>query len=138
GKYADDYPLSTNIPARVIRHRLLWPAARTLHHRSSLAGIAPKVVSRGAELELTWERHNVTAVEVEDETPEWFDPWDSVQLSEFASWNEVARWSDAMFQLDASSRAAVKQLADRIRGEQKTQPGRIVAAIRFVQDDVRY
>ncbi|HWS72332.1 MAG TPA: DUF3857 domain-containing protein, partial [Thermoanaerobaculia bacterium] len=96
GKYADDYPLSSGIPARLIRHRLLWPAARTLHHRSSLRGIAPKVVARGAELELTWERSNVTAVEVEDETPEWFDPWDSVQLSEFGSWNEVARWSSAM------------------------------------------
>jgi len=138
GKYADDYPLSSGIPARRIRHRLLWPAARTLHHRSSLAGMAPKIVSRGSELELTWERDNVAAVEVEDETPEWFDPWDAIQLSEFGSWNEVARWSDAMFRMDAASRAAVKQLADRIRTEQKTQPARIVAAIRFVQDDVRY
>jgi transglutaminase-like putative cysteine protease len=138
GKYADDYSLSSSVPARLIRHRLLWPAARTLHHRSSLAGIAPKVVNRGAELEVTWERSNVAAVEVEDETPDWFDPWDSVQISEFGSWNEVARWSSAMFQLDEKSRTAVKQLADRIRAEHKTQPDRIVAAIRFVQDDVRY
>jgi transglutaminase-like putative cysteine protease len=138
GKYADDYTLSSSVPARLIRHRLLWPAARTLHHRSSLAGIAPRVVNRGSELELTWERKNVPAVEVEDETPEWFDPWDSVQVSEFNSWSEVARWSDALFQLDAKSRAAVKELADRIRLQHPTQPDRIVAAIRFVQDDVRY
>lgn len=138
GKYADDYSLASSIPARRIRHRLLWPAARTLHHRSSLEGIAPTIVARGSELELTWERGNVAAVESEDATPAWFDPWDSVQLSEFASWNEVARWSDALFQMDAKSRAAVKALADRIRAEHPTQPQRIVAAIRFVQDDVRY
>ncbi|MCU1349891.1 MAG: Transglutaminase-like enzyme [Acidobacteria bacterium] len=138
GKYADEFELTSGIPARLIRHRLLWPAARTLHHRAGLPGLLPRIVSRGAELELTWERRNVAAVELEDETPDWFDPFPSVQLSEFASWNEVARWSDALFQVDAASAAAVKQLADRIRAAHPTQPERIVAAIRFVQDDVRY
>jgi transglutaminase-like putative cysteine protease len=137
-QYADEFELGSNVPARLLRHRLLWPAARTLHHRATLPGLAPRIVNRGAEIELTWERHDVAAVEPEDETPDWFDPFASVQVSEFGSWNEVARWSAALFRLDAASAAAVHQLGDRIRAEQKTQPDRIVAAIRFVQDDVRY
>lgn len=138
GKYADELELTSSIPTRLLRHRLLWPAARTLHHRAGMAGVAPRIVNRGAEMELTWERRDVGAVELEDEMPDWFEPNATVQLSEFASWNEVARWSDALFQIDAPSAAAVQDLAVRIRGEHKTRPEQIVAAIRFVQDDIRY
>ncbi len=137
GKYADQYDLTSTVATRLLRHRLLWPASRTLHNRSMLAGVQPRVTTRGSETELVWERTNVPAIEVEDETPDWFDPMDSIELSEYGSWNEVARWSDDLFQADAASVAAVKALADRLRSEHPVQRDRIVAAIRFVQDDVR-
>ena len=138
GKYDDQYDLTSSIPARLIRHRLYFPSSRPLHYRSSLPGIEPRIESRGGERVLTWERANVAAIDVEDETPDWFDPWDNVQVTEYGSWNEVARWSDAMFHLDAASAAAVKKLAEAIRGEHASQSERVVAAIRFVQDDIRY
>src|SRR5438270_4573548 len=86
----------------------------------------------------TWERHDVPALDVEDDTPDWFDPYDHVQVSEFASWSDVAKWADTLFQLDDESRDDVRDLAERSRGENKTRDEQIVAAIRFVQDDVRY
>jgi transglutaminase-like putative cysteine protease len=138
GKYADEFDLTSTVPTRLLRHRLLWPSARPLHHRSTLAGLAPRVAGHGDETELVWERTNVPAIEVEDETPEWFDPYDSIQLSEFGTWSEVAHWSDELFRADAASTEAVKKLADRIRSEHGSQRDRIAAAIRFVQDDVRY
>jgi transglutaminase-like putative cysteine protease len=139
GKYAAELDLTSPTPARLIRHRLLWPESRALHVRS------PIEASRGRDARAPqgfsvylWERRDVSAIDVEDSLPEWFDPWEHVQLSEMGSWREVALWADAMFRLDARSAAAVRALAARIRAEHPTQQARITAAIRLVQDDIRY
>lgn len=129
GKYDDEYHLSASVPTRRIRHRLIWPASRPLRY-----SVAPHIEKDV----LTWEKHDIAAIEDEDETPDWYDPWQTVQVTETASWNEVARWSAKMFELDDASRAAVTQLADRIRREHASDDERITAAIRFVQDEVRY
>ncbi|HEV7919331.1 MAG TPA: DUF3857 domain-containing protein, partial [Thermoanaerobaculia bacterium] len=129
GRYDDEYSISASVPTRRIRHRLTWPPSRPL--RYSAAPHIEKDV-------LTWEKHDVAAIDDEDETPDWYDPWESVQVTETASWNEVAAWSAKMFELDDASRAAVKQLADRIRNEHASEDERVTAAIRFVQDEVRY
>lgn len=138
GRYDDEYELSSSVPVRRLRHRLLWPASRSLHHRDSIAGMAPRIRNLGSNLELIWERSDLPAIDAEDSTPEWFEPYETVQLSEFGSWSEVAVWAQQLFRLDARSTAAVKDLAARIKHEHPSDEERIVAAIRFVQDDIRY
>lgn len=134
GRYTDDYDLSSGVPTRRIRHRLLWPAGRPLQWR----GGDPNISMQGDTQVLVWERNDVPALAVEDEIPSWYEPWESIQVSEFASWQEVATWATALFVLDERSSAEVKQLAARISAEHATREARITAAIRFVQDEVRY
>jgi transglutaminase-like putative cysteine protease len=134
GKYADELDLSVTLPTRHLRHRLLWPAGRPLQIRSTLAGLQPKIAN-GAYV---WEREDVAPLDDEDETPSWFDPFDVVQVTEFRSWNEVAQWAAALYRPEPASLAAVREIAARIRREQTTDEARITAAIRFVQDDIRY
>lgn len=134
GRYTDEYDLSTGVPTRQLRHRLLWPAARTLRWR----GAQPIVLSSGNEKTLIWEKRDIKGLDLEDAIPSWYEPWLDVQVTEFASWNEVARWSEAMFRLDAQSTAGVKALAETIRREHAAPDARVTAAIRFVQDDIRY
>ena len=134
GKYTDEYELSRSVPAKRLRHRLLWPAGRPLQWR----GANPAIATVGSEQQYVWEKTEIDALNVEDHTPAWFEPWESVQVTEFASWNEVATWANAMFQLDARSIEEVKKLAAKIYGEHATRDERITAAIRFVQDDIRY
>lgn len=133
GKYDDEYDLSASVPTRRIRHRLLWPASRPLHYDGK-----PAIGTKGAEQVLTWEKRDVAAIDDEDDTPDWYDPGEVVQVTEIASWNEVARWSSALFAIDETSRAAVRKLAERIRSENRTDDARLTAAIRFVQDEIRY
>jgi hypothetical protein len=134
GRYNDEYDLSTAVPTKRLRHRLLWPLGRPLQWR----GEDPAIAMSGSEQELVWERRDVPAIDIEDALPSWFEPWKDVQLTEFASWHEVAAWADAMFQLDARSQREVKTLAAKIAAENAARDARITAAIRFVQDDVRY
>lgn len=133
GRYVDTYDLSSGVPTRVIRHRLVWPLGRPLNWR----GADPALTTRGSEQIHIWEKHDVHALDVEDEIPSWYEPWDMVQVSEFASWAEVAKWADAMFVLDAQSTEAVKKLAATFYAHD-SRDARATAAIRFVQDDIRY
>ena len=137
-KYADTFDVSSDVPARLIRHRLIWPSSRTLRYRSTVRGLEPKVESHGNTNVYTWERRDVAPTDVEDNLPDWFDPYDHIELTEFTSWSEVAKWAGALFQLDDESRDAVRELAARIRSENATRDAQITAAIRFVQDDIRY
>ena len=137
-KYADTFDVSSDIPARLIRHKLIWPSSRTLRTRSTVRGLEPKIESHGNTNVYTWERRDVAPDEVEDNLPDWFDPYDHIELTEFTSWSEVAKWADALFQLNDESRDAVRELAARIRSEHSTREAQITAAIRFVQDDIRY
>jgi hypothetical protein len=136
-KYADEFDFSSQFPVRLMRHRVIAPASRTLHWRASL-GTKPLEQRQGNDQILTWERRDVVAEDVEDETPEWYDPWETLQVSEYATWNDVAHWADELFQADDASRAAVRELAARIRREHPSRDAQLAAAIRFVQDDIRY
>jgi hypothetical protein len=134
GRYTDEYDLSSGVPSRHIRHRLLWPKNRDV----KWSGGQPASKVNGEELALLWEAKDVPALDVEDSIPSWYEPWQSVQVSEFASWRDVALWADAMFRLDERSVLEVRELADELRAAHKTRDAQITAAIRFVQDDIRY
>ncbi len=140
GKYADTFDITSPVPARLIRHRLLFPKTRSFRYRTIAAATAdaPRVTTRGSETELVWERTNVAPLDVEDEIPDWFDPYDHIQVTEFTSWSEVAQWASALFRMNGASRSAVRELAARIRAGHASRTDQIAAAIRFVQDDIRY
>jgi len=137
GRYADEFDFGSAVPVKTMRHRVIAPTSVKLFTRTS-SGTKPDIEARGNETIYSWTRHDIVAKDVEDETPDWYDPWETVQVTEFASWNDVAQWADALFQPDAASMNAVDDLAARIRSEHATRDERITAAIRFVQDDVRY
>jgi transglutaminase-like putative cysteine protease len=129
GRYADEFDFSTRVPTRLMRHRLVWPKGRPLHVSK------PAEMTGGAWI---WERRNVAANDAEDETPSWYEPSEVVQVTEYASWSEVAKWADALFQIDDDSRDTIAAIADEIRKSHQTRDAQLIAAIRFVQDDIRY
>lgn len=133
GRYADEFDFGADVPTRRMRHRLLWPAGRPIHTSKPA-----RVEHRGAEDVYTWERRDLPPTRTEDDTPEWFDPWETVQATEYGSWREVADWAVALFRVDDASRGAVARLAATIRAAHATRDEQIVAAIRSVQDDIRY
>jgi transglutaminase-like putative cysteine protease len=129
GRYADEFDFSTRVPTRLMRHRLVWPKGRPLH------------VSKPAQITgdaWIWERRNVAATDAEDATPDWYEPSEVVQVTEYGSWSEVAKWADGLFQLDDASRDTIAGIADDIRKSNPARDAQVVAAIRFVQDDIRY
>ena len=138
GRYADTYLLGDVLPAARLRWRLLYPAQRNIGYKIRGVELAPAVRQLGAETECLWQRDNVAAYEYEDAAPSWYEPLPSVQLSEFATWGEVVAWALPLYKVKDAPSAALSRQIEQWRKELASNEERLLAALRFVQDDVRY
>jgi len=138
GRYADSYYLADSDPNVRIHYRLLWPSGRSIFIRNRNTAIKPEHRTLGTEEEYVWNVADVPAANYEDATPSWFNPAPAIQVSEFATWNDVIRWALPLFALKDSPSAGLSQQIDRFRHDNPTTEGQLIAALRFVQDEVRY
>ncbi|WNG45855.1 DUF3857 domain-containing protein [Archangium minus] len=126
------------VPVGHMYQRLLWPKGRTLYVKNHGTDLQPTVKDSGEEREYVWEQRDVPAIDFDDALPSWYDPWPSIQLSEYASWRDVARWAVPLYQTPSPLPPALAKEVDRLRSEHATPSARLLAALRFVQDHVRY
>ncbi|HJQ69854.1 MAG TPA: DUF3857 domain-containing transglutaminase family protein [Blastocatellia bacterium] len=138
GRYVDFVYLQTGRATAKMSWRLLWPAGRQLNMRARNTEAEPRVRELAGETEYLWEVENLPAFEYDSNTPDWFDPTPTVQLSEFASWDEVTRWALPLYEVPRGPAPALKRQIEEWRAKFEDQESRLLAALRFVQDEVRY
>ena len=138
GRYAEGLYLAGGQPIHHLNFRLVWPADRTLKIRNANIEIEPKVTTAGNETEYIWERREVPAIDVEDKTPAWFSPYPTVSLSEFQTWRDVVQWALPLYASGNPMPPALLSKVHKWQSEFTTPEERTVAALRFVQDEIRY
>jgi hypothetical protein len=136
GHYADAFYVAHSDTCALLRVRLLWPSARGLFMRSQPSDLQHSATQGPDETEYVWERPGAHGVEYEDSTPSWYDPTPYVQLSEFETWGDVARWAAPLYAPGELSPALKAQIDEWRRLPDAEE--RVLAARRFVQDEVRY
>ncbi|HSL18472.1 MAG TPA: DUF3857 domain-containing protein [Methylomirabilota bacterium] len=104
------------------------------------AGADDEAVVRplGDLVEDEWLLSDLPAVDWESGAPPDWEAYPWLQLSEFGSWTEVVDWARPLYRVPASSRAAVAARARELAAEADDPASRALAAIRFVQDELRY
>lgn len=138
GKFVGTFDVEWSEPLHRLRYRLLWPASRRLYTKNHRTDVQPAVRPRPGLLEFVWERQDVPGILADSGKPAWFDSYGWVQLSEFATWNDVARWAAPLFEAPSRVPAGVTSVAEEIRSAATDPPSRLLRALRFVQNDVRY
>jgi hypothetical protein len=115
----------------------LWPAQRQLFAKNHNCTLVSSAFQRTNFVEYTWDQRKVPALRVEDSLPAWFEARPYVQLSEFSSWSQVNQWALQLFQ---NSSPLSPELIQKIyRWQQLPQKDeKVLAALRFVQDEIRY
>lgn len=136
GRYADREALAYGVPVDRLHLRLLAPASRKVRFALHGSDLPPTVARRGGEVEYRWDRSGLGGGEPEGDLPAGVDdlPW--VQVSEWEDWGEVARWAASIAPAAETSPA----MAAEVR-RWRALPGpeaRALAALQFVQDEVRY
>ena len=137
GRFATVLEMGYGVPTRRIHHRILWPSDRALYLHGHRTSVDPEIREQGGVRSYEWDLQDISATDEDDETPPWYDPYPWVQVGDFASWAEVAGWARKLFD-SARQPHAVDALAARLRAEHRAPEEQALAAIRFVQDEIRY
>jgi lipoprotein NlpI len=120
---------------------LNYPADRKIAWRQ-FAGDAskilmPKETDADGTRKLVFEERSLPPPHVEAYAPVDYSPFRWLQFSEFATWEDVVAWANALFRLQDEPnddlRAVVAKLGTRTNAEE-----RVVAALEFVQSEIRY
>lgn len=134
GRYTGRFDVEFDTPVVHWRQRLLWPVERPLeivYHGTSLRSSQSEAKD---VRECVWELWDLPAVK-QGNGGTRVRPFAWVQLSEYKAWKEVARWAARLFAVPARS-PQVEQVAQRLM-KTPSEEERFLAALRFVQDEVR-
>ncbi len=123
------------------RHvRMIVPPERKLILKPFTAGwYEPhKKAMADGSTELTWEDSNIPPCDYEYDMPGWVIPAKGFFATSIDSWERVADLMRAGFEGDEDYPDGLLQVIDKIKEEHTETPDRIVAAVRWVQQSIRY
>jgi transglutaminase-like putative cysteine protease len=132
------FDLEWGMPVAYRHARLLWPQGRPLYWKLHNGAQAATVTEAGGELDHRWRLRHVPARLTDSDSPGWYDPYAWAEWGEFADWPAVARWALPLYQLPAGALPAVDREVARIAAATQDPEQRLLAALRFVQREVRY
>lgn len=130
--------LQWSTPVHRVFGRLLWPVNREIHFVHHRTDLKPVVAERNGYRDYRWQAQNVPALVVESDAPAWYDPYPSVQWSEFPDWQAVARWAQPLYRVPDALSPALKAEIDAIARASTDPHQRLLAVLRFVQREIRY
>lgn len=141
GKYYGLTGWDQPFPTLYRRAILNYPAERPIAWRMlgdrPTTPIAPKESADGNMRRIEFEQRSMPATIVEPQVAPEFFAFRFIQFSEFQSWNEVALWARALFDRPGQPVAELAELVGKLRALETDEP-RVVAALEFVQSEIRY
>jgi len=138
GHYMGAVSLEQSVPLHRVYFRLLWPRDSRLFVARHETDVEPSIHEVGPYREYVWDRAGVPPKVLDANLPSWYDPFAELQLSDFPSWSQVAAWGESLFASPGPVPPALGAALAKIRSASATTPARVLGALRFVQDEVRY
>jgi hypothetical protein len=124
-------------PVRRFSLRILRPHDRTLMFKDESRLPHPVEGHARDWVETAWNANDIAALKDESERPSWFYFFPRIEISEFADWDAVREWAIPLYAVKQAPDGEMKALLAGLRAEKSTS-ARVLKALRFVQDDIRY
>ncbi|MCZ4316399.1 DUF3857 domain-containing protein [Comamonadaceae bacterium G21597-S1] len=139
GRHFGLFDTQWRIPVHRMQARLIWPVDRPMYftYRNAAPQGQPVAAMAGFQ-EIRWRADQVAPIAVENDLPEWYDPYPHVQWSNFRDWSEVAQWALPLYRTPGTTAASIEAEITRIAQQHAAPADRAVAALRFVQANIRY
>jgi transglutaminase-like putative cysteine protease len=119
--------------ARLLRE----PGLPPLRFRRVAGAPVPAVRTSALGTEHVWDLADTAGVEKEDRVPPWYDQYPVAAYADFPSWEAVRDWALPLYPPRAPAPAMARRVAGWQRQSERAED-RALAALRFVQDEVRY
>ena len=137
GRYQRVFYTDWSFPVHRVITRLVYPAERQLHFQTKNRPLKPAITTEKGTSVWMSDDASVPARRTDSDVPTDYDANGWVQFSEFMNWRGVAEWALPLFQIAAPFSAELQNEIEKIRGITDIEK-RIFAALRLVQDQVRY
>ncbi len=138
GKFFNSFNLQFYDPVDELLVHIIAPAHRKLNYRLYKSEHKPAIATANGTTTYTWHLKDLPATPVDDDLPGWYDPYPGVYVSEYSTWEEVIKWALPLYDLKEKPSGALQAKIDSIKSAYSQDGERLSAALRFVQDEVRY
>ncbi|HJR70157.1 MAG TPA: DUF3857 domain-containing protein [Gammaproteobacteria bacterium] len=135
GRDARVFPLALGADIERLALRTRWPQGSTVALRGEGAELDEDRSSRGS-IVYALPAQASPAANPESYAPPWEPVVPFLTASSYGDWAEIAAWSRPLYEVEPE--AQVVDLAEQIRVANPEPKDRIVAALRFVQEEIRY
>jgi hypothetical protein len=88
--------------------------------------------------ELIWKMRNIPGLKIEDYTPSWYDPYSTIEISSSNNWKDIREWGRRVFNNNDPLNDSLKNICRKIMNGQHSTDDRILTALKFVQNKIRY
>lgn len=78
-----------------------------------------------------------TTINRPSQTPNWYDSYAHVYFNESQDWGDVVNWAEPMYHFDLSHES-INDVVQTIKNSHSNKDQQIVAALKYVQDEIRY
>lgn len=141
GIFADVSTWDVGFQPRLRRVVLTHPETRRIAYKingdTSLGTVEPQVTTSNGRRRVVFEERNLPRIQAEPGLPAGAEPYRWLQLSEFTSWQDLAAWAARLFKVEEAPGAELDAIIGRL-GKLPGKEDQIEAALRFVQNEVRY
>lgn len=117
--------------------RVLWHKDAPLHITSRNIDLEIKQQDIGSATEYEIHMHDADTISTPSQIPNWYSPYAKVYFSELGQWKDVVTWAMPLYSF-SNTHLEVSEIANKIRSEHESPSKRITAALRYVQDKIRY
>jgi hypothetical protein len=138
GKFSSLYSTGFRVPIGNLYYRLIIPQGKEVYIKNFKTDIRPEIADNIRGKVYEWKLHNLKPLHIEDNLPDWYDPFGTVMVSEFKTWEEVNAWALKLFTPVKALSAGLESKIEEINKTGKTDEEKVLMALRFVQDDIRY
>ena len=137
-KYCDVFNTRFTVPIGNVYYKVVTPENKKINIKCTDAGVHERTEHTKLGVEYEWKLSRIEPLRVDKRVPSWFDPFPSIFISEYNSWSEVSSWASNLFPVNVSLSPGVQKKINDIRTNNTSNEARTLAALHFVQDEIRY
>lgn len=133
------YNLYANLESdyKLLHYRVLKPKNKNFILTYLNDKIEPTITTENGMECLTWSIADSKGHTIESGAPDFYNPYNIVEISEYESWSQVAEWAKNVFK---TSGKPSKELQSKIDEFKKLQAPKVqvMEALHFIQNEIRY
>lgn len=111
---------------------------KKLQYKTINSDSAPKMGNYMGYITYNWQTLEAKAPNFEENTPSWYLSYQNLFVSDFEDWDAAVDWALNIYEDNVTPSKPLQTKITQIKNSYEYEGERILATLKFVQDDIRY